>query len=324
MSAHLDHRPTDPELHRKLHAWVAASIITPREADAIEDFEAGEGVWVSVEPATHRVPLVTEALAYVGGALAAAAAAVLLGNNWSELTPAVRAVSVGVAATAAFAGGLLLRSSDEPAFARLSSVLWFVATGLFAWFTWLISYDVLDLRGRVPVRVMGVETTVLAGALYAVRRRGLQQVALFAGLLMVFGASMPEGTPAMVALWGVAVVWIVLGILGTLDPTRVALAFGSLGALYVPLAAGQGSDVGMWLGLGTGIAMLVASIALHETLLLGFGAVGVFGYALAVLVRLFGGTAAMPIALLAVGALVLVVAVVLARRTTRTGPRSPS
>lgn len=135
---------------------------------------------------------------------------------------------------------------------------------------------------------------------------------------------MPEGTPAMLALWGVAAAWTVLGIVGALHPKRVAIVVGPLVALYAPLAAGQGGDVGMWLGLATGIALVVASVVLHETVLLGFGAIGVFGFTLMVLVRLFGGTAGMPIALFTVGVLVLVVAVVLARRATRTGPRSPS
>jgi len=327
MPADLDHHPSrDTSLHRKLRGWVAASLITPEEADAIEAFELDRTRRSG--PATSRVPLVTEALAYVGGALAAAAAAVLLGDRWGEFTPAVRAISIGVAAAAAFAGGLMLRTSEEPAFVRLSSVLWFVATGLFAWFVVLIEFDVLEQSGRVPILVAGVATSALAGILYAVQRRVLQQVALFAGLLTVAGASMPEGTPAMLALWTVAVVWIVLGFLGMLDPERAALALGSLVALYVPLAAGLGGDVGIWLGLATGIALLVTSVARHETVLLGFGAIGVFGYTLGVLARFFGDTAVMPIALLVAGATVLTLAVAYARRSrrtaTRAAPRSPS
>lgn len=46
---------------------------------------------------------------------------------------------------------------------------------------------------------------------------------------------------------------------------------------------------------------------------------GVFGYLVRVLVRLFGGTAGMPIALLAAGAIVLAVAVGLARPRHGTG-----
>lgn len=324
MPADTGHRSNvDPDLHERLHRWVAASLITPEEADAIQAFEKRRP-----ESDRRRVPLVTEALAYLGAALAAAAAGVLLGDRWDAFTPAIRAACVGSAAAGALVGGYLLRSSDEPAFARLASVLWLIGTGLFAWFAWLISYDVLDQRGRVPTLVMGIATTVLGGILYAARRQGGQQIALFAGILMVAGASMPQETPAALALWGVAAAWTALGIAGILRPRRVALLAGSIVALWVPTAMGVDGDLGMWLGLMTGIVLVLASVVVHEPVLLGLGAVGVFGYTLRVLVRLFGGTAAMPIALLVAGATVLVIALAFARRASRSAtravPRSPS
>jgi len=321
MSADLDQRlPVDPRLHAMLHRWVAESLLTLAEADAIEAFEARES-----KVAPRRIPLLTEALVYVGAALAAAAAAVLLGERWDDLTPAARAASVAVAFLVMVVAGWALRGSEDPALARVTSVAWFVATGLFGWLVWIIAYDVLDHRGRVPALVAGVAIATLGGALYLVLRRGLQQIAMLVGVLMIAGASFGEGSGTMIAVWVVAVAWIVAGGLGLLPPKDITFVGGPVVALWTPLALGAG-DVGMWLGLGTGIALVVAGVATHESVLLGFGAVGVFAYVMRVLVRLFGDTAAMPIALLVAGVVVLVLAVVYARRsgTTRSARRSPS
>ncbi len=327
MSADLDHRPPmDPTLHAKLLRWVEQSLITPTEADAIETFEARRA-----EPTPRRVPLLTEALAYVGAALAGAAAAVLLGERWNDLTPAVRAASVGTAFVVTLAAGWVLRRNDEPAIARLTSVLWAVATGLFGWLAWLIAYDVLDHRGRVPALVAGVAITALASPLYAMLRKALQQVGLFAGLLTIVGSAFGEGgqgTAVMVPVWIVAVAWVVLGGRGVLPPKRVAFVAGPLVALWAPMAFTNGGEgAGMWLGLATATALIVAGVTMHEPVLLGFGAVGVFGYLIRVLVYLFGDTAGMPVALLVAGAAVLAVAVGFARRSssaTRSARRSPS
>lgn len=319
MPADLDH-PTviDPALREKLHRWVAASLISPAEADAIQAFEAR-----AREPEARRVPMITEALAYVGAALAAAAAAVLLGDRWSELTPAVRVAAIAAGALVALAAGALVHRSGDPAMVRLTSVLWAVATGLFGWLAWLVAYDLLGHRGSVPALACGIAITVLGAALYAATRQALQQIALFVGILTTVGAALGDGTDTMLAVWAVGAAWLVLGASRRLPPERAAFIGGPLVVLWAPMALTDGGQgVGMWLGLATAVALIVASLALHETVLLGFGTVGVFGYLIRVLVRLFGDTAAMPVALLVAGAIVIAVAIGLARRSTRDASRS--
>jgi hypothetical protein len=319
MHADLDHRPSDPALHAKLHRWVAASLITSAEADAIEAFEERP-----LEAQPRRIPMITEALAYVGAALAAAAGAVLLGESWNDLTPGVRVAAVSLAFAVAFVSGALLRGRGaDPAIVRLTSVLWGVAAGLFGWLGWLIAYDILELRGRAPALACGIAVTVLGGALYLVLREGLQQIAVFAGILTIVGASLADGMDMMVAVWAVGAAWIGLGALHRATPERAAFIGGPLVVLWAPMALGEvEGDVGMWLGLATAVALIVTSLALHQPLLLGFGTVGMFAYLIRVLVRLFGDTAAMPVALLVAGATVIVVAVWLARRSTREASRS--
>ncbi|HEU4354510.1 MAG TPA: DUF2157 domain-containing protein [Actinomycetota bacterium] len=320
MPADLDHPPaTDPVLREDLRRWVAASLITPAEADAIRAFE---GRLHEAEP--RRIPMITEALAYVGAALAAAAGVVLLGERWSDLTPGVRVASVAIGFAVALVGGLLLRGRrGDPAIERLMSVLWGVATGLFGWLAWLLAHDVLDLRGSTPALWCGIAVTALGGVLYLFLREGLQQIAVFAGLLTIVGASVDPGTGLTVVVWGIGVGWIVLGALNRLPPERAAFIGGPLVALWAPIALTNGGEgYGMWLGLATAVGLIVASLGLHQTVLLAFGTIGVFAYLVRVIERLFGDTAAMPVTLLIAGATVIAVAVWLARRSARRASRS--
>lgn len=326
MAADVDHPPAiDPALHERLHRWVTASLISPAEADAIEVFEAHLR---EAEP--RRIPMITEALAYVGAALAAAAAAVLLGERWDELTPGVRVASIAIAFTVAFTSGAVLRGRRrDPAIERLTSVLWSVATGLFGWLAWLVAYDLLDLRGDAPALWCGVAITVLGGALYLALREGLQQIAVLAGILTIVGASIGPGAGLTLTVWGVGVAWTALGALDRLPPQRAAFIGGPLVALWAPLALTDGGEgIWMWLGLATAVGLIAVSLALHQNVLLGFGTVGVFAYLIRVFVRLFGDSAAMPVALLVAGGIVIVVAVWLARRSaagvSRSARRSPS
>jgi hypothetical protein len=327
MSAHLDHRPADPELHRRLHTWVTASIITPQEADAIEDFEAGGGIWVSVQPAPRRVPLVTEALGYLGAVLALAAGIVLLADRWSGLSVGVTLSAIGIAATVALASGWLVRDNAEPAIRRLGSVLWAGSVVLVAWFAAGFAMDVLETSDRTSGIIASVSGAIVAGALFALRRQALQQLALFAALFFVVGFVFRGEVTIGAAMLLLALGWFALGWRGVLEPRRIAFGLGSLGVLIGPmLIASEATAAGLLIGLAMAAAVVGAGVLVHEAALLGIGVVGLFGFLIRTITYFFEGTVAVPIALLAAGAIVLTVALTVARRygTTRTGPRSPS
>lgn len=326
MPTDLDHPPaTDPVLHDQLRRWIAASLITPAEANAIQAFEAH-----TRETEPRRIPMITEALAYVGAALAAAAAVVLVGGRWDELTAGVRVGSVAAGCAVTLLGGIVLRARRaDPAIERLTSVLWAIATGLFGWLAWLVAHDVLELGGDAPAVWCGIAIAVLGGALYLALRQALQQFAVFAGLLTIVGASIDGRTDLTLTVWTIGVAWTALGLADRLPPERAALVGGPVVALWAPLALTEGGEgFGMWLGLATAAALIVMSLVRHRAVLLGIGTVGVFVYLIRIFVRLFGDTAAMPVALLVAGGVVIGVAVWLARRaardTSRSARRSPS
>ncbi|HEX9311548.1 MAG TPA: DUF2157 domain-containing protein, partial [Actinomycetota bacterium] len=77
-------------LPRHLDEWVRASLITEAQADAIRAFEDRKAPRASVA-------LITEALGYLGAALAAAAAAVLVGRSWNDASSGLRILLPGAA-----------------------------------------------------------------------------------------------------------------------------------------------------------------------------------------------------------------------------------
>lgn len=311
----------DPALHRQLQRWVEASLITSEQADSIEELES------RAAPSTAaRTPLLTEALIYVGGGLAGSAAAALLGPRWQDLAVAARTAAIAVGCAVTFLIGLLLRRSEDPAMARVTSVAWAAATGLSGWLAGQIVTDVLQLHGRVPGVAFGLGTSLVGAALYAVRPRALQQIAFAIGVLSLAGSAAGGGTEGLVVVWGLGAAWALAGGLGVLRPPIAGLVGGPIVALWAPLQLEPA--LGMWLGLATAIGLTIVGVAMHRPVMLGLGAFGVFVHALRTLTELFGDTAAMPIALLTAGTVALVLGLGYARRERRnlrpSPPRSPS
>ncbi len=324
MCADLEHHPPiDPGLHAKLHRWVAASLVTDAEADAIEAFEAGEA-----RAASRRVPLVTEALAYLGAALALGAGAAVLADRWADMHAITRASAVGIAALGLLLAGWLLRGSEEPAIARLTSVLWLLASGLVVWFSWVLALDVFETpTDRMAGLVGGAVGLAVSASLYAYRRSTLQHVAVAVTLASTTAFAFYDPAWNGVAWCVIGVAWFGLGVARVLVPRRTALAIGSIGALVSALVlATDQHAAGLLLGSVVAVALVAASVRLRETPILAIGVVGMFLFLVQTVAYFFQDTLGAPIALLAAGAIVLVVALVLARRSrpTRSGPRSPS
>jgi len=329
------HHPlADPELAARLQRWVGEGLITAETADAIEALELrlrGE------VPPPKRVPLVTEGLAYVGGALAAAAAIVVLRDAWEDMAPGVRAAIVAACALATITFGAGLRRSEEPAFARLASLLWLLGTGSAAWLAAIVAADLVGSTDRAAALAATGTASACAAVLYALRPRHLQQLALLSAMVAL-AVTIADPWPfptedrgaGPLAAWGVGAAWLVLGTAGRLRPARTSMVAGAVVALWGP-AQFVGSDAeayGMWLGLGTAILVLGLGVLRREPAVLGLGGLGLFLYLVWVLADRFGTTGGLPLALLVTGALVLVLALVSARRSDRTvrpsPPRSPS
>lgn len=301
------------DLIKHLERWVDEELISRAEAEAIVRFERRG------EAQPHRVSLVTEAIGYVGAALLLAAGASLAARFWEDMDELARITVLAVATLVLLGLGWAFRLSAEPAVGRLAGVLWVGAVGATAALGAVITVDVVHADGRVPAIVAGVVATALAAPLYAIRSKALQHVALFAAATLVVGAVFGvEGSwiPAL-AVWAFAAAWIAVTAFGALAPERAGYAVGSLGVLSAAQSLATTTDAGLWLGLASSIALLGASVFRRDRVLLGFGVVGMFAFMVGTLAEYLGGGAGMAAGLAASGLLVLVVALLLSRRTAR-------
>jgi hypothetical protein len=206
------------------------------------------------------------------------------------------------------------------------SVLWFLSAGLAAaTFALLVPENAADERRTL---LTGIATSAYAGALWLFRRWALQLLACFGGVVtLVVGviATGWEHPPVWVfgfVVWGLGAVFLLLGRLGLAKPAFVAYVIGSCALIVGPRVSEQ--DWTLFLGLATGAALMAVSVAVRNTVLLGFGAAAVFGYVTWIAVRFFGHTLGAPLALLVAGIVLLGVAVLTARLRRLTGRKEPA
>ena len=301
------------DLATHLERWVDEKLISRAEAEAIATFERRG------EAQPHRISLVTEAIGYVGAALLFAAGASLVPRFWEDTDELTR-ITLLVIATAVLIGlGWAFRVSAEPAVGRLAGVLWVAAVGTGAGLAAVIAADVAHTEGRVPGFTAGLAATVVAIPLYLARRKALQHIALFLGATLAVASAfgIEDSVASGLAVWVFAAAWAVAGGAGLLPPERAAYALGSLAMLMGAQGVADTTDAGLWLGLATAAALLAASVVRHQRVLLGFGVVGLFAFLLRTIVEYLGGGAGMAIGLAGAGFAVLVVALLLSRRTAR-------
>lgn len=311
--------PEGPELPGRLDRWVRASLITREQADAILGFERSRRPGA----APRSIPLVTEALAYLGAALALAALFVFLSQTWDDLRVGGRLGVLGVVAAAFFAGGFVLRARPEPAIDRLASVLWALSAGFVGGFAAILATDGFDASDRGGFIAAGAAGSIYAAGLYAASRRTLQQLALAAGLVVLAAGLFWESAAGIgIAIIVLGLAWLGLGWLERLSPSRTAFAIGALGLLIGPLFLAEPAlAAALVVGVLGSAGLIVASIGLRQTVLLGLGTAGLFVYLTWAIGHYLGETIGLPLALLVAGLAAIAVAVVVARiRPLASGP----
>jgi hypothetical protein len=287
--------------------------------------EPAAGPQAEGSPAKRHGSLLTEAVAYVGTILLLAGGAAAVRQQWHHFTNWEQVAVFAGAAAAFLVAGAAVRRVQEPAVQRLVGVLWFVSSAGVAAATALAVSDVYGKSGGVVVLTAGLVLTVYTAALWLVRRRALQCVALFAGLVVtitgtVETAASHPGVALALALWGFGLVWTVLGWRRYVEPLWVAAPLGVLLALIAPAFAVADHGWVYAIAIGTAAAFMALSVPLRNTVLLGLGTVATFGYVTAAVVRYFQHSLGVPATLAVTGLLVLGLALITARLMRVTHP----
>ncbi len=267
-----------------------------------------------------RVSLLTEAVAYIGAILVIAGGAAGVGQRWDEISAWGRVGILAGAAALFLLAGALVRHVAEPAISRLAAVLWFVSVAAAAGAVGVAGRQLADLSGERVVLAVGVATAAYGGVLWLARRRALQQVAVLVGLVLTtFGATgtiaggEPPLLPTALALWAVGLAWAALGWWRRLEPMWAAVPLGVLLALWSPSMVVGPHGWYYAIAIGTAAAVMAVSVPAQNPVLLGMGALAMFGYVTGAVVRFFGDALGVPAALSLTGLLILGLALVTAR-----------
>ena len=310
------------DLPSRLQTWVGLGLITRAQADRILAAERGE----PVAPPRRSASVLAEALGYVGGVLILVATAVLVGRFWAELGVTGRLVVTFGAVVLLIGVGAVVPTAGPGG--RLRAVLWLLAVAVLGFGTGLLADDVWRLDSETVLLVAACETAVVAAALWWWHRTVLQQAGFLGALVVVVAAAaahLPndDGDLIGLAMWGLGVVWLLLGWGGVVGPRLAADVLGGV-VVAVGTTFAIGPGWGSVLAIVSALALVAAGVALRDVALLVVGSLALLVNVPVVTDRWFPDVLAAPMALLVVGALVAARRGALADtglRGVRSGPR---
>ena len=301
-----------PNLAERLDIWVAERVISRADADAIAAFEARR----AAAPRGRGVTPVTEALAYLGAALAVAAGGTVVGGEWDGLSMAGRIAVPGAIWLLLFGAGWWIRGATSPPQVRLGRVLWLLSAASLAW---TVSSVVANgFRAERWPLWSGAAVVLFAGALYLARPGTLQQLALVGGVVLLgIGLAEDSWTAMGVGFWAIGAAWILLGWRRLLVRPDTASTVGSLLVLTgVLLFSVQNEEVGAWVSVLSAAGLIAVSVGIRHTAMLVLGAVGLFISLFGTIQQYVEGTTGIAIGLLVAGIVVLALALVVSRLTS--------
>lgn len=318
------------DLHEELERWVAEGLMERAQASRIESVEVQrQSVEAMPEPVRHGVPMVVEALGYLGGLLAAIAGFIAVRELWPDITTTGQMVFAGIGCALLLGAGGLIRAERDPAYDRLRSVLWALATGCFVAFAGLFVDTQWDLPGLRAALVVAAVSAVFAGGLWLRSRAPLQQIVMYAGIATTVGTGVAAIDPDVAhwsagpAVWLLSLAWAAVAYrTEVLAPREVAYLVAAVGAL-VGAQLTMFVPAGHVLALLTVAGLLAAGVLLRRVWLLAIGAIAVVQVVPQTAIRYLPESVGAPIALFVVGVALLGVALRLARGRRTLSPPGP-
>ena len=318
------------ELRQQLERWQAQGLIDSGQAAAIladatgrpdaSDPGAGRaGAWRG----SRRLG---EALGYVGAVCAVTAGLLVAGQEWVRLGAGGRSMLLAATVAVLAAAGWWAGQQEAAPVRRLGAVLWFLAVAAVAGLAQVVVAQVLHQSQQVTDVTSALTATAAGGLLWRLRPTSLQQLAMYVSLLAsvtalvdLIASAPPSPSWGGAAVWAVGLAWLLLGWRRLIIPARTAEVLGALAMLVgaETVRTGQLRSWGLALGLLSAAALVGVGAATRRAAPLGLGAVGLFVFLFDGVLTWFGRGASVPLALLAAGGALLVVAVLTGRSHSR-------
>ena len=309
-------------LQDKLDDWVAADLINDDQADALLAYEL-ERPTVK----TSRLPLAAEAVGYIGSGLLFAAAALLIGNRWDDMSTSARILSLAAPTIVAAVAGWWTGRNDDPALQRLGSVLWLLAVvgvaGL-AGEVWVDAIHDGDPPDHHAVLFVGSIALAAAAPAWWMRRVELQQLALLGatiatslGIIDTVAAGRDRNMSAVAAglvLLALGTIWLAGSFADRLPPPLLANLSGSALILVgAQIVRADNDHAGLWLGLVASIALMATGVARSELEVLFMGTAGLFQWTPQIALFYLEDTLGTEATLFVIGTVLIVLAGLLTR-----------
>ena len=254
----------DGDLARRLGEWAAAGLISSDQAEGILEHERAAlpppaappvGVASSVTP--RRVPLVAEALGYLGGILGIVGVVLLIARYWPDMADGVRLAIAVAGAIVAIGAGIAVPADGEAALVRLRWFLWLVGTASAGVVGGVVSHDLLgfDTSREESRVVLGVAlaVAVVSAVVWAGRERPVQQLTMSVGAAVALGTFVEDVAHigwAGLAVWALGTGFVVVGVT---TPVATPAVWSTVGAAVLIVGAGMSSD--RWTGEGLLLAV---------------------------------------------------------------------
>ncbi len=334
-----------------LDRWVAAGLMTDDQARRIADWERDQDH--APAPAAPAAPapimsLAAEALAYVGGAVVIAAIAIVASGYWDRFGFGARVAIPAVATVLLLIAGIAVPRTWAAVGVRMRAALWLTASA--ALFPMLaVITDQAHLSGETSMLFVSAPLFVATAVLWLIHRTAPQQIAAFVALELLGVAAtniiigrfdaLAGASLALIAIaWGACARGGLLPGGGRWAPPahegpaaaalkhqrgqrRWGLGLGTAGAALGGIVLAGGWDTS-WMGVIPIVVIVAAGVAIGDVPVLIVAAIGTVIVLPMVAERYTQSTLATAIVLLIVGATMVALAILVARRHTRRHTRS--
>ena len=311
--------PAEP-LTEQLDRWVRAGLISDEQAEQILATEREAAGPAADLGGPRQVSPVAEGLGYLGGVLVVVAAVTIAGRYWSAIgVPGRVAIALGAATLLLAVGAAVPQTSG--AGRRLRAVSWALSVAALGLGIDLLAADVLGWYGEKVSLLAGGLCVVYGGVLWSRRPGTLQQGVLLAALAVTAGSAaalLPGGTEPVVglAVWGLGLVWLLLGWGGLLKPWPAVEVCGGVAVIVGALLTVE-ATWGALPAVGTVVGLVTAGVVLRDIVLTAMGTLAALLIVPAVSERYFPDMLAPPLTLLLAGTLLVAAALYVARRGGR-------
>lgn len=311
-------------LRDQLDRWTAAGIIDAGQAARMESAEqARAGAGGPAAQGRRASPLVVEVLGYLGAAIAISAGLVAVRQLWPRTPSTAMLWFTAVAAVVLIVIGAVLRAGGQPAYARLRSVLWMLATVAGTGYAAIAANEVLHLGEHGLLLTSAAAWAGLAIPLWWFGKSALQHVVMFGGLVALLAAGLYQVAPGLTVTWYGTAIWVLSALWGLaayrrcFAPPAAGLAVAS-GGVLAGATMTMSNPAGQALALLTVAGLLAIGVVTHRVLFLAFGAAGTLWVVPETANRYLPGTVAAPLATALAGLVLLAITLWLARTRKRT------